>query len=191
MLLLLLGSVLGLRAQHQSVFGRARVVGGFAAPIMEMGLNNDLSTAVGGGAGLVINSVFIGGYGMGSTDFQRLFETGDVENLEMGHGGFWLGFTISPQDVIHLYGSGRVGWGALDINWNDGRLRYQDLDKIFVATPEIGLEMNIARWLRVNGTIGYRYVDGVETQGLTNEEMSGAVIGVGIRLGWFGNRRWY
>lgn len=181
-----------LTAQHESIFGRARVVGAFGAPLMEMGLNNDLNTSVGGGFGLVINSVFLGAYGMGSLNFEQLIETGDVEQLDMGHGGLWVGFTISPHSVLHLYGSGRIGWGAVNVSLRDRTLRYDNLDKIFVATPEIGLEMNITRWMRVAGTIGYRYVEGVsESRGYSNEDFRGTVVGLGLRLGWFGNRRYY
>ncbi len=185
-----LSLTLSLMAQHESIFGRARVVGAFGAPIMEMGLNNQLATAIGGGGGLVINSVFIGAYGMASLDFDELLETGEVETIDMGHGGFWLGFTISPHSLIHLYGSGRIGWGAVNVSLNDPLGTYQELDKVFVATPEVGLELNIARWLRAVGTIGYRYVDGVSPgQGFTNEDLSGAILGLGVRVGWFGNRR--
>lgn len=176
--------------QHESLFGRTRVVGAFAAPLVEMGFRNQLNTSVGGGAGLVINSVFIGAYGMGSTNFDRLLNTGEVEQIDIGHGGFWLGFTISPQSLIHIYGSGRIGWGAVNVRLDDPFLRYDDLDKIFVATPEIGLELNITKWLRGFGSIGYRYVDGVsENRGYTNEDFSGTVLGVGVRIGWFGDRR--
>lgn len=179
-----------LTAQHESLFGSARVVGAFGAPIMEVGFNNELSTAVGGGAGIVINSIFVGAYGMGSVNFEQLLETGEVDRLDLGHGGLWLGFTVSPHSLLHLYGSGRVGWGVVNVSFNDPGIRYDELDKIFVATPEIGLEMNLARWFRVVGTIGYRYVDGVsENHGFTNEDFSGAVLGLGVRVGWFGNRR--
>jgi hypothetical protein len=181
-----------LSAQHESLFGSARVVGAFGAPIMEVGFNNELSTAVGGGAGIVINSIFIGAYGMGSLNFEQLLETGNVDQLDLGHGGLWVGFTISPHSLLHLYGSGRVGWGVVNVSLHDGTIRYDDLDKIFVATPEIGLEMNLARWFRVVGTIGYRYVDGVsENRGYTGDDFNGAVVGLSVRLGWFGNRRYW
>lgn len=176
--------------QHESLFGQARVVGAFAAPLVEISMNNQFGTSVGGGAALVINNVFIGGYGMGSTNFEQLLENGDIDQIDIGHGGFWLGFTLSPHSLLHLYGSGRIGWGAVNVRLDDPFLRYDDLDKIFVATPEIGLEMNIASWLRAYGSIGYRYVDGVsESRGYTNDDFSGTVIGIGVRIGWFGNRR--
>lgn len=177
------------QAQHETLFNQARIVGAFGGPITEYGLSNDLSTSAGGGGALVINNFFIGGYGMASVDFDRLYEDGEVEVLDMGHGGFWLGGTFQPYRLLHVYGSTRIGWGAMNINLNDNT-SYRELDKIFVATPEIGLELNVTRWFRLAGTVGYRYVAGVnEDRGLRGEDFSGAVAGVTLRFGWFGRNR--
>lgn len=182
-------SLSALSAQHETLFNNARVRGAFGGPITEYGLSNDLSTAVGGGGAIVINNFFIGGYGMVAVDFDRLYEDGDVDVLDLGHGGFWLGGTFQPHRLLHLYGSTRLGWGAMNIDVNDGT-PYRDLDKIFVATPELGVELNITRWCRLAGTVGYRHVGGVnEDRGLKGEDFSGAVAGVTLRFGWFGRRR--
>ncbi|MBL7793092.1 MAG: hypothetical protein JNK77_12250 [Saprospiraceae bacterium] len=176
------------QAQHETLFNNARVKGGFAAPIVEIGINNQISTSVGGGGGLVIGSAFVGGYGMGSVDFNKLFEDGDVKVAEIGHGGFWLGGTFRPHKVIHLYGSTRIGWGGLDIELEND---VQDVDRIFVFTPELGVELNVTRWFRVAGTAGYRLVNGSnEARGYTDKDFSGWFTGLTFRIGWFGSRRW-
>lgn len=188
-LAVLLTATIGLQAQHETLFNQARVVGAFGGPITEYGLSNNLSTSVGGGGALVINSFFIGGYGLASVDFDQLYEDGEVDVLDIGHGGFWLGGTYQPHRLVHMYGSTRLGWGAINIDLN-GNTPYRELDKIFVATPEIGMELNITRWFRLAGTVGYRYVTGVnEDRGLKGEDFSGAVAGVTLRFGWFGRRR--
>lgn len=190
MILALLFST-GLMAQHETLFSRARVVGGFGAPILEMGINNNLNTSVGGGGGVVINSFFLGGYGLASIDFEELFDNGDVEVLNIGHGGFWLGATFEPYKVLHLYTSARLGWGAVNVDLQDNNQRYSDIDKIFVATPEIGIELNFTRWFRIAGTAGYRWVNGTrEDRGYTDDDFSGAVATVALRFGWFGRKRW-
>ena len=56
---------LAANAQHETIFNNARVVGGFGAPIVEMGLGNEMTTAVGGGGAIVIDNFFVGGYGVG------------------------------------------------------------------------------------------------------------------------------
>lgn len=181
----------GLMAQHETLFNRARVVGGFGAPILEMGINNNLNTSVGGGGGIVINSFFLGGYGLASVDFEELFDNGDVKVLDIGHGGFWLGGTFRPYKVLHLYASTRIGWGAVNVDLEDNNQTYSDIDKIFVATPEIGVELNLTKWFRVAGTAGYRWVNGTsENREYTNDDFSGAIATVALRFGWFGSKRW-
>lgn len=188
-LTVLLLSVFALQAQHETLFNKARVVGAFGGPIMEFGLGNNQYTAVGGGGAIVINSFFFGGYGVGSIDFEQLYEDGEVDVLDMGHGGFWLGGTFQPYRLVHVYGSARVGWGAINVDFNDTE-PYTDLDKIFVFTPEIGVELNLTSWMRVAGTVGYRMVEGTsDERGYTNEDFSGAFAGVTVRFGWFGRRR--
>lgn len=186
LLVLGLGS---LQAQHETLFNNTRVVGAFGGPITEYGLSNDLNSSVGGGGALVINNFFVGGYGLAGVDFDKLYEDGEVDVLDIGHGGFWFGGTFQPYRLLHLYGSARIGWGAINIDLDDGT-PYRDLDKIFVATPEIGVELNLTRWFRVAGTVGYRHVAGVnESNGLKGDDFSGAIAGVTLRFGWFGNRR--
>lgn len=178
-------------AQQETLFGRARVVGGFGAPIIEMGLGNKLNTAVGGGGGVVINGFFLGGYGVGSVDFEQLFDQGEVEVLDIGHGGFWLGGTFKSHSLLHIFSSAKIGWGAVNVQLDDNNVTYRDLDKIFVLTPEIGLELNVTRWFRIAGTAGYRWVDGVnENHGYKNEDFSGGIATLTFRFGWFGSRRW-
>lgn len=187
----LLAATMSLQAQHETLFNQARVIGAFGGPITEYGLNNDLSTSVGGGGALVINSFFIGGYGLASADFDQLYDEGDIDVLDIGHGGFWLGGTYQPHSLVHLYGSTRLGWGGINIDLN-GNTPYRELDKIFVATPEIGVELNVTRWFRLAGTVGYRYVTGVNDDlGLKDEDFSGAIGAITLRFGWFGNRRSY
>ena len=185
-------SIIGLTAfaQHETLFGRSRVVGGFGAPIMEWGLNNDINASIGGGGGVIIDNFFIGGYGIGSVDFDELIEYGDVEQLDIGHGGLWLGFQVPSHKLIHFYGSTRIGWGAINVQFDDPTQSYSDVDKIFVLTPEAGLELNIARWFRVAGTVGYRWVDGVNTNnGFAEDEFNGWTLGMTVRFGGFGNFR--
>ncbi|MBV6426770.1 MAG: hypothetical protein KIPDCIKN_01283 [Haliscomenobacter sp.] len=182
----------GLQAQrHETLFGRTTVVGGFGGPIVEWGLNNKLGTAVGGGGGVIINDFFLGFYGMGSIDFEKLLEDNqDIDQLDLGHTGLWLGFTVPSFKLLHLYGSTRIGWGAVNVDLNDPVIRYDDLDHVFVVTPEIGAEINLTRWFRVAGAVGYRYLDGVNKNlGYSNDDFRGTYASMTLRFGGFGRFR--
>lgn len=178
-------------AQHETIFNNARVVGGFGGPIIEWGLSNDLKTSYGGGGGVVIGGAFIGGYGMGSIDLEGVIDGQDIENIELGHGGLWLGYTFKPYKLVHLWSSAKIGWGAVNID-TDNFDPFNDRinDQVFVLTPELGLELNIFKWFRVGGGVGYRWVNGTDGKGqYDNETFSGAVATMTMRFGWFGNRR--
>jgi hypothetical protein len=179
------------QAQHETLFGNARVVGGFGGPIFEWGLGNNLTSSVGGGGGLVIENFFLGGYGMGSIDLDALIDDDRIDQIDLGHGGFWLGYTLAPHKLIHLYASGRIGWGAVGIDTRPGSSFPRNSDRVFVLTPEIGLELNVAQWFRVAGTVGYRYVDGVnEGLGLyKSDAFNGYLANLTLRFGWFGWHR--
>ena len=167
----------------ETLFGNARARGAFGAVITEFGTfnNNDLATAHGGGGGIIIDNFFLGAYGLGTGDFND-FEEG---RLEMGHGGFWLGYTSPHYRLIHLYSSVKLGWGALNLDLDS----FNGSDNIFVVTPEVGAELNLFRWLKVAGTVGYRRVTGVnDLTGTENSDFSGLIGTLTFRIGAFG--RW-
>ncbi len=176
-------------AQQETLFRHAKVRGAFGGPIWEMGLNDNVQPSYGGGGGIVINNIFIGGYGLASLDVEKLIVNGDVDKIKLAHGGFWLGATYMPHKLLHLYGTTRIGWGALDIK--ESTATYWDLDRVFVLTPEVGAELNITSWMHLTGTIGYRYLNGVNADSsYKNQDFSGATASISLRFGWFGWRRW-
>lgn len=176
--------------RHETLFNRARVIGAFGGPIVEIGkYNGENGTAVGGGGGLIINNFFIGGYGLGGTDItEQFFDNDDDFRMDIGHGGFWLGLVYPQNKMIHAFSSVKLGWGAIGINFQDDDLSYDD--GIFVVTPEVGLELNVFRFFRIAGTAGYRYVDGIRKGGdVTQDQFNGLVGTLTFRFGGFGNWR--
>ena len=141
LILVLMLSAIGIVGfgQHETLFNQFKMKGAFGGPIIEYGLRNDLATSVGGGGGIVFNHIFLGAYGMGSVDFNDLVDGSDIEVLDIGHGGLWVGANFPSHKLFHVYGSVRTGWGAINVKFDDID-KYDDVDKIFVVTPEIGLE---------------------------------------------------
>ncbi len=174
--------------QHETLFNKVKVRGAFGGPIIESGFKNNLGTSAGGGGGLVLNNMFIGAYGLASTDFESLIDD-EFEVLDIGHGGLWIGGSLPSFKVIHFYGSARIGWGAVNVEF-DKVHHYRDLDEIFVLTPEIGLELNVTHWFRIAATAGYRWVEGTnQSRPYTDEDFSGSVGALTFRFGWFGWKR--
>lgn len=182
-LILSLTLIWTVQAQEETLFDNLNVHGGFGGPILEIGLADNISTAVGGGGGVLVGDFFFGGYGMGNTQDNEFSHDGNIERLDLGHGGLWLGVYAPSDKVIHFYGSTRLGFGEID-NAEDEGIFTDIEDNVFVLTPEAGLEVNIAPWFRLVGTVGYRWVTGAEDNRFySGEDFSGAFAGLTFRFG--------
>lgn len=178
--------------RHSTLLGRSPLNGAFGAPIYEFTVKDGIQGGVGGGGGLVFRNFFLGAYGVASLNgLEDILEIDDLNKLDLSHGGLWLGYTPFSYSVIHPYSSVRAGWGVLDLDFDDPDLEFDDLDQVYVITPELGIEINITKWFRVAGTAGYRHIAGVNdnTPTTVTDSLNGFIGGVTLRFGWFGNNR--
>ena len=186
---------------HVSGMGGLSIHGG------SMGLSDHIFSGVGGGGGILLDQrLMIGGYGQGlaNTFIHEDFVENDRSyqgTLTFGHGGFWGMYSFSPKAPVHLFASFQIGWG--DALWrfddpddeDDGyvpdSLRVPDAkrDAVVVFTSSMGAEFNVLRWFRPNVYIGYRSVSGLDLPGLRNNDLDGAIIGVNLLFGGFGDPR--
>lgn len=175
----------------ETLFNRSHRVGFFVSPIVEYSdFKNDLTTATGGGIGLVAGDFFFGGYGLGVTDYDRLLND-DFDRLDMGHGGFWIGYVAPQHEVVHFFSSVKAGWGGLNIEFDGNEPDYEDA--FFAVTPEAGLEVNVFRWFRIGGAVGYRFMNGLDnTTSFDKDKLQTMTASITFRIGGFGRRhdRW-
>ncbi|HOP02839.1 MAG TPA: hypothetical protein PL017_05075 [Tenuifilaceae bacterium] len=81
--------------------------------------------------------------------------------LHFNHGGLWLGYIHKPNSLVHWgtnlrLGAGRIALNDKDIEFHDLEEHHRDV--IATIIPEFDVELNIARWFKVNLGIGYRFV---------------------------------
>ena len=151
---------------------------------------NDTRASFGGGIGVIVGDAFLGGYGLGNADFEQLLIQGEVEEVRLAHGGLWFGYVPMQHKSVHPYSSLRLGWGAVNIDESDFN-GGNTVDGVNVITPEIGVEANVFRWLRVSAAVGYRWVNDVEDILLDPKDFDGVTGSINVRLGWFGrDRNW-
>lgn len=172
-------------SQSETLFSDVDEVVGFGGPIVEFSaFKGEVVPAVGGGGGVFLNDFFIGGYGIGGLDFRDPSIELDNYRMKLNHGGFWLGYNHNQDKVLHFYGSAKLGWGGIDVKYNGAGERPND--NVFVIQPEAGVEVNLFRWFKLVGTVGYRAVTGVnEIETQNNSDFSGITGALTFRFGWF------
>jgi len=149
-------------------------VSGFMAPIMEYSaMGDNFAFFMGGGGAILLNqTVFFGGYGEGlTTQYEKEILTlsmsalPTVEQITFGHGGLWMGYIYHSQSPIHAGISSKFGWGSIDIydqDFNHSSTEFRD--NVFVIIPQLEAEFNFFKWLKLNVGVGYRVVTGIDKE---------------------------
>lgn len=99
--------------------------------------------------------------------------------IRFNHGGLWFGYIHNPQKLLHWGGSLKAGLGSISLFDRDIDFRdFDDHHRDWVGTviPEINIEVNVARWFKINAGIGYRLVYAINNDAYTNS------MGESIRL---------
>lgn len=81
--------------------------------------------------------------------------------LHFNHSGLWLGYIHKPNSLVHWGANMRFGVGNISLSDKGVNFDYQeDHHSDFIGTiiPEFDIELNIARWFKINMGIGYRFV---------------------------------
>ena len=172
----------GLSAQQETLLGNVNSIGAFGGPMIEIGsINGEVGADVGGGGALIFDDLFIGGYGLG-TSYPEISLGGEIYQVRYKQGGFWLGYVTEPNNLVHSYVSLRMGWGRAQLRQNN-ETEYSD--RLFAMTPELGVEINLTRFLKLGISGGYRWISGVNLPRLDSSDFSSPVGLLTFRFGSF------
>jgi hypothetical protein len=146
-------------------------------------------------------SLGVAGYGFTRTPAGPLATDGGAQQFGAAYGGFALRYSVFGG--LPVYGTFGVVMGAGAVNlrradgfsyeaswdsrygednrdWESGRF-----DPFLFVQPELALNANVTRWLRLGATVGYRFTGGVGRFGLSESDLNGVVAGGNLQLGWF------
>lgn len=198
--------------QTQYLFSDKNVhFSGFGGPTVQFGIvDGNFAVYNGGGGGALINQkFFIGGAGEGlstSHSFPEIAQsqtdhTAKYQGLELnvGYGGLWLGYIHKSYNVVHWGLSTKFGPGAISLFDRDYPTdKYQEIasDFVFVISPQLELEVNMARWFKMNFAAGYKLftgiddktyfnTDGQEVKYYTPSMFNTPYFSIGFYFGWF------
>lgn len=183
----LLSASPGAAQQPETLLGRDFESGGFGGPTVQvMDMGDDVAVFVGGRGGWIINHVLsIGGGGWGLTNKVATSVTdtaGGDTRLNVGYGGVILEYTLRPYELVHYSASLLAGWGSAGY----GSLEAPDAsDTFFVLEPAAGAELNVTEFFRLVLGVSWRFTQGLELEGFTDEDMSQAAGVVTFKFGSF------
>ena len=159
----------------------------FGGPIVSaVPMNSTYGVGFGGGVGLVIDNFFIGAFGMGNVlENTTINSSNMLHDIEIGYGGLWLGYSFKDEWLVHPYVSLRSGLGTLELYHSSNDEMNFLFERIAVVSPEVGLEVNIIKQLKLAGTVGYRWMNNLDNNLLIGADYNGLLGSITLRFGGF------
>lgn len=165
-------------------------ISGMGGPFMQFTtVAGEFGFMMGGGAAVLLNDFFFGGYGLGLTNAIPDYVGDDPSyKLTLGHGGFWLGYSLFGNKPLHIAFSSLIGWGELGITANEDYDPYIT-DNVFIVAPTVELEANLTRYFRIGAGLSYNIFTGVDlvsnNNSYTNGDLSSLAGFLSFKFGWF------
>ncbi len=159
-------------------------------------------------AALFNQSFFLGLYGTSlSTNHYRLdlaTITGMTKpQIEFYHAGLYTGYIFAHHQVFHFGIAAKLGYGQIylsDGNHYRANMNTNNtgIDNVLVLSPQIELELNMTKFMKVNAFIGYRMLSGVDKKyeyfsGLSESyyktsDYNSLMGGISLHFGFFGSK---
>lgn len=163
-------------------------ISGLGGPFMQFTtVAGEFGFMMGGGGAVLLDNFFVGGYGLGLTNaIPDYVNDNPGDQLTLGHGGFWLGYSLYGNKPIHVAFSTMIGWGEFGITQSDEYYPYLR-DNIFVLAPTVELEANVTRYFRIGAGVSYNIFTMVDESmhGYTNSDLSAVAGFLSFKFGWF------
>ncbi len=161
--------------------------GGPSATYSRM-LGKDVLLVGGRGAWLIDQRFAVGAAVNGLIPTRSAFpvETREPYDLRLGYGGLWLEYTFTPHRVLHSTVGVLLGGGWL--NRRSGRFAGEEtlgVDALYAVEPSVMTEVNVTSFFRVGGGVSYRYLGGVDLEGLESSDLSAFAGTLFLKFGSF------
>lgn len=163
-------------------------ISGMGGPFMQFtSVAGEFGFMMGGGGAVLLDDFFFGGYGLGLTNaIPDYVNDNPSDQLTLGHGGFWIGYSLYGNKPVHASFSTLLGWGEFGISqsWDyDPYLR----DNIFVVAPTVEVEANLTRYFRIGAGFSYNVYAMVDENmhGYTGGDLSSVAGFLSFKFGWF------
>jgi len=175
-------------------------VGGYGAVVGKLTpMNDKLGVLTGIEGGVLLNhKIMLGaaGYGLANNIAapHPTIPNERKEYLQFWYTGLMGEYIFNSGKLVHwsagaLLGGGGVGRreGKWHDRWDDDNEGdgWYDGSGFFVAEPFVGVEVNLTSFLRVSAGGSYRFVQGSNTPGISDSDLSGPAFKFAIKAGKF------
>lgn len=175
--------------EYQTIFDNQDLrISGMGGPFMQFtSVAGEFGHMMGGGGAVLLNNFFFGGYGLGLTNaIPDYVNDNPSDRLTLGHGGFWLGYSLFGQKPIHVTLSSMIGWGEFGVMQYDGYYPFVR-DKIFVVAPAVEVEVNLTKYFRIGAGASYNLYTMMDESmhGYRSSDISAPGGFLSFKFGWF------
>jgi len=188
--------------QAKTLFNRKAMITGFGTFDMKVSeVLDQTSFWVGLSGGVTLDHwmiIGLAGYGLTTEIKYESEESGQVLDLTGGYGGLLLGINVAHKEIVHVTFPVLVGVGGLDAT-NDVTFSpdtnpdiivppngFQvDATTFFVLEPGILAELNLTSWFRFGVGGQYRFVQGINLDGVNDDDLSSWVATCSLKFGKF------
>lgn len=168
----------GSRPEQQTLLGGSDFEhGGYGGPSATYSrmLGSNVLLVGGRGAWLLDGRFGVGGAVNGLIPTQSAFSarTDERYDLRLGYGGLWLEYVFTPHRVLHSTVGVLLGGGWL--GRRNGEFPGEEtlgFDALFAVEPTVTTEVNVLSFFRIGAGISYRYLGGVDLEGLESSDLS-------------------
>lgn len=150
---------------------------------------------VGGRGGFIINDSFVvGAGGMGLVNPGKREKitgneyTGIYDEVQFGYGGFLTEYYFNPKDLVVFSIGTLIGGGGLYFTQDkeeDENDHHEGGDNFFVLEPELNVFIHLTRFCRIGAGVSYRYVNGINSEGMDDSDFRGPAASAMVQFGWF------
>jgi hypothetical protein len=111
----------------------------------------------------------------------------EKDHTRLMYGGLVTEYTLYSGNLMRYTATSMLAYGhATDGYTYAAADQWEKVkDDLFVSETSFNAEMNVAKWFRVAGGVGYRNVMGSDLAGLDNKDMRGLTGNVTLKFGWF------
>lgn len=157
--------------------------GGFGGPLTSLSFPNSepMISFGGGGAFVLQNGLFFGGFGMGSSGILKVDSDREDFYLQMGYGGLWAGYTHPLSGEFKIVPSVKFGAGEVELVNDD--LQQKFFDSVLVLSPEVAVSKRLNAYSSLEIGVFYQWFSGLELNGISDSQLSNIGVSINMKFG--------